>query len=34
MGKNHELNACMLYLAVRMITLVKLTSKRVQFEMI
>lgn len=34
MNEKQELNACMLYLAVRMIALGRLTSKRVQFEMI
>lgn len=32
MNEKQELNACMLYLAVRMIAVVGLTSKRVQFE--
>lgn len=32
MNEKQELNACMLYLAVRMIAVVELTSKRVQFE--
>jgi len=34
MNEKQELSACMLYLAVRTIALVKLTSERAQSEMI